>query len=717
MHFHFIRKVAALLPLAAFLASGPSSAQTGGTIGTGTGGALGTLAASDFSSMYFERWDGGNGDNWVQLNKTETQYFFNRARCECANSKKADVKVRIVPAANTPTKIRQIIQGSVTSRDDARFYASSTVTTCLDVNSVSLVTDQSYCINLNNPLDYSNKFSLTEFSTSSRVESAAFPVAWLFSAMRKRACASIADCNNAGNCGSTNDTANIGFWAETTNNDHPDFGDILLSASLVGQAPAAPTMVKADGGNNALMVSWNWDSTDASAATNPTLSSAYLGVQIFCARGADVQVFGDDGRDGGPSNYYKPQYMTAKTLCPEDDTVDTSSYGAFGNLDPKYLCSGLIAPGTNSHRITGLQNDIWYTVGVAAIDRYGNISPITQVQYGKPVPTVDFYTEYRNNGGQATGGYCSLAGWHRQAGGLASVAGLVLGVLVIARRRRKRPPGTTTMLLLVAVGTLTASRAHAQAFLDDMDTSADANAESEPEPEPEEAPAPPPPTWTGTERDFSIELRFGLLSPAVDSEFGGKAPPQPNHFIFGNSRRPMWQVEFDWEILDVFGTLSLGTSIGYWKENAQACYLASISDKYCGRSGDNTSLRLIPFAALLVYRLDEAATRWRIPIVPYGKIGLNYTIWTVNNGDGNVPNYPKGGHGQGGTAGWQAAAGLALQLDFIDPSAAREFDSDSGVNHTYAFFELDHINGDGLYRSNVLRVGDNTWFTGLMFEF
>jgi hypothetical protein len=183
----------------------------------------------------------------------------------------------------------------------------------------------------------------------------------------------------------------------------------------------------------------------------------------------------------------------------------------------------------------------------------------------------------------------------------------------------------------------------------------------------------------------------------------------------------MWQVEFDWEVLQFFGTLAVGGSVGYWKESGKACLLADLESSKnatCTQSpADNTSLRLIPFAALLVYRMDEAAKRWKIPLVPYGKVGLNYTIWTVNDGDGKVPNPLTGGHGQGGTAGWQAAAGLALQLDFIDPSAAHEFDSESGVNHTYAFFELDHVNGNGLYRSNVLRVGDNTWFAGLMFEF
>ena len=165
--------------------------------------------------------------------------------------------------------------------------------------------------------------------------------------------------------------------------------------------------------------------------------------------------------------------------------------------------------------------------------------------------------------------------------------------------------------------------------------------------------------------------------------------------------------------------LAVAGAIGYYKENAWACkQIELLADPTtCARSGDNTSLRLIPVAALLVYRMDEAARQWKIPLVPYGKIGLNYTFWTVNDGNGNVPDYTGGGRGQGGTAGWQAAVGMSLLLDFLDPGAARTFDADSGVNHTYAFFELDHIDGSGLGRKNVLRVGDDTWFTGLMFEF
>jgi len=291
-------------------------------------------------------------------------------------------------------------------------------------------------------------------------------------------------------------------------------------------------------------------------------------------------------------------------------------------------------------------------------------------------------------------------------------------VLVVRRRSRKSPPSIGPFVLVLATGTLLAGQARAQpvyhdsAFVEDRVSDA----------------------WGGSPREYAIEARFGLYTPNIDSEF---SKTTPHADVFGSKRRPMWQIEFDWEFLQEFGTLSLGGVIGYYKENAQACQLTGLKpdgtcpvvkdpvtgeiDPSSGRSGDNTGLRLIPLAVLLVYRMDEAANHWHIPLVPYAKIGLNYTIWTITNGNGDVALFDdNNGHsskGQGGTMGWQAAVGLSLRLDFIDPGAARGFDADSGVNHTYAFFELAHVDGSGLYRKDVLRVGDNTWFAGLMFEF
>lgn len=702
MPFHLLRKAIAIVPVLALLWAGRGLAQTGGTIGTGVGGSYGTtspLTSADFT-MYFERNNGD--DNWIQMNTTETQYFFNRARCECDTAKSSEVKVAIVPASTTTTKIQQNLTSSLTNPSgDGRLYAGSAGVNCLDVGTNTTAVLPELCTNLLNPAIYGQNFPLTQFSASNRYESPPIPVAWLYGALLNPTCASQGNCDAPGNCSTVAATESIAFWANSLSNDTPDASNITLGASLVGTAPSGPETVTAEGGNEALIVSWTWP-----AGSNPSTLTTFLGLQLFCQRGENNPVFNADA----DHMVFHPSYMTAKTLCP-DNGVDTSSYGQFGNLDPLYLCSGLISASTTSHRITGLQNGITYGVGVAAIDRYGNISPITDIQYATPVPSVDFYTEYRDDGGQAQGGFCAIARGHGRTHAIVGLGLVGLALLLVTRRPIRRRPGASAVVLLLAGG-LAASPARAQTS-DDLHDSDEPAAEAESEP----PPPPLPSTWTGSDRDFAVELRFGLFLPNVDSEIS-KSNRQPNQLMFGSTRRPMWQIEFDWEVLQTFGTLSLGASVGYWKENGHACLLADLqASGTCKASNDNTSLRLIPLAALVIYRMDEAAQRWKIPLVPYGKLGLNYTIWTVTNGDGNVPNYPGGGHGQGGTPGWQAAVGLSLQLDFIDPGAAREFDSESGVNHTYAFFELDHVSGSGLYRNNVLHVGDDTWFAGLMFEF
>jgi hypothetical protein len=57
----------------------------------------------------------------------------------------------------------------------------------------------------------------------------------------------------------------------------------------------------------------------------------------------------------------------------------------FSNLDPKYLCSGIIPSTSTNYRIVGLQNGIPYGVGVAAVDRFGNIGAISDIVYGTPI--------------------------------------------------------------------------------------------------------------------------------------------------------------------------------------------------------------------------------------------------------------------------------------------------------------------------------------------
>ena len=117
-----------------------------------------------------------------------------------------------------------------------------------------------------------------------------------------------------------------------------------------------------------------------------------------------------------------------------------------------------------------------------------------------------------------------------------------------------------------------------------------------------------------------------------------------------------------------------------------------------------------------MYRFDLPYERLNIPLIPYGKLGFDYILWTVNDGNGEVPS-AAGGRGQGGTLGWHGAVGLSLALDWFDQHAANQFDEELGVNHTHLFFEYSHMAVNGLGQKNRLHVGDDSWSAGMLFEF
>ena len=690
MNHAFSKSVlAALLGAFALLVARDATAQ-------GTGGTTGTAAAlswaTDFT-YYLQRTEDG-GKNWIQMNTTEKTYFFNRARCECEADQtnlKGSFRVAIQPAQNTQDKIRALLNQNLVGSGTVRLFAGSNLVNCLTPSAAAGgITLSSYCVNLLNPdqNDSGVEGGMAAIAATNVWYSRPIPVAWLFNSVNSPVCNSTDSCNSITSCTTANATVNIYFWGQTSSAQTPDMQDATIPVNLVGRSAFVPGGVTVKGGNKALAVNWSWPN-----GLSPSGNQAFLGVQLFCVRGPDNRVFEQPGSFGAA-------FMTQATTC---SNVAPAASTGIGALDPNYLCSGLLPSTSTSYRIEGLQNGIYYGVGVAAIDKFQNASVITDLAYDMPVSTVDFYTEYKDAHGTAQGGYCALARGKRTPSLIGMGALVALG-LIGWRRRHGRGPGAGPLAVVFVAGTLGAGQARAQAVYHDDSMIQDRAKED----------------WKGTPREFAIEARFALYTPAIDSEFSGATKPQS--FIFGSQKRPMWQIEFDWEILQVFGTLSLGGVVGYYKENSTACYLSSLAQPApgsagtCERSGDNTSLRLIPLAALVVYRFDVLADRWKIPLVPYGKAGLNYTFWNVTDGNGNTPT-AGGGKGAGGTAGWQSAVGISLQLDWMDPSAARGFDADAGVNHSYAFFELDTIQSSGLGGSNKLHVGDNTWFAGLMFEF
>lgn len=225
------------------------------------------------------------------------------------------------------------------------------------------------------------------------------------------------------------------------------------------------------------------------------------------------------------------------------------------------------------------------------------------------------------------------------------------------------------------------------------------------------------PTGRESPQRFALEVKFGPYSPNIDDEFDGSVKPFEE--MFGSGTGLLSRVEFDVQIVRLFGSLGLGFSAGYYKVSGVPCAQpddptnpSDISNCTTKVNGDETTLTLLPLAALAVYRFDLLADRLSLPLVPYAKFGLNYTLWWMRRGDGRISRNAAGEKGQGGNFGWQANVGLALRLDPFDPGAAQALDSDFGVNHTYLFAELLHVASGG-----EPKLGDTTVMGGLALEF
>jgi hypothetical protein len=89
-----------------------------------------------------------------------------------------------------------------------------------------------------------------------------------------------------------------------------------------------------------------------------------------------------------------------------------------------------------SHTVKNVENYAYYRVGMAAVDLVGNPGDLSDVKCVQPKPVSDFYRLYRQAGGEAGGGYCSVQAPGRTTGAIASLAALGTFVLAFALRRR-----------------------------------------------------------------------------------------------------------------------------------------------------------------------------------------------------------------------------------------------------------------------------------------
>ena len=176
--------------------------------------------------------------------------------------------------------------------------------------------------------------------------------------------------------------------------------------------------------------------------------------------------------------------------------------------------------------------------------------------------------------------------------------------------------------------------------------------------------------------------------------------------VFSSKKRLMAGLELDRHVAHWGGTWAVGFGAGYYKATASA-----LAADHVTRTGDETSLRIVPLS--LARRLPRRSAaqpaglaRWS----PTPSSGSRCALWSASDTSAAArrPRAP--------TLGWNAAAGVSLDLSFLDPDSARTMDIETGINQFAIFFEVSRAALDGFGSSSVLRVGDTTWLGGLMLE-
>jgi len=222
---------------------------------------------------------------------------------------------------------------------------------------------------------------------------------------------------------------------------------------------------------------------------------------------------------------------------------------------------------------------------------------------------------------------------------------------------------------------------------------------------------------------FDAEVRISPFKPDVDGDpaLHGATPYAQ---AFGTGPRILFGLEFDWQALRIphFGTIGPGVAVGYTAISGLAQFTQPHGPNMTTTSGETTSLNIYPFDGMAVLRVDALWREVGIPLEPYLKAGIGWSLWRASNTLGTSvyvdPTTNKSVSGTGGSIGTHFALGLGFNLNVLDQYAAKGFDEAMGVNNTYLFAEWTREDLLGLgIQSDPLRVGGTSWTFGLSFEF
>jgi len=230
---------------------------------------------------------------------------------------------------------------------------------------------------------------------------------------------------------------------------------------------------------------------------------------------------------------------------------------------------------------------------------------------------------------------------------------------------------------------------------------------------------------------WGMELRMGPFRPRISSD-----PLDRQYYALvyaGNNDRSLFKNEPLLKIVEAsryyvrsFGLLGVSASVGHWRVtgNSRVCYDPANPQVQVGCTpttvwqsspgNDTTDLTIVPLAAGLVYRFDLLNRTRNIPLVPYGKLGLDYALWW--NTAGGKLSTSATTKGKGGTLGYVASIGMMLSLDWIEPSTSSRARATSGIADSYLYVDWTRRVSDGFGSSTRLGTSGDVVSVGLALD-
>ena len=200
--------------------------------------------------------------------------------------------------------------------------------------------------------------------------------------------------------------------------------------------------------------------------------------------------------------------------------------------------------------------------------------------------------------------------------------------------------------------------------------------------------------------DVSVGILGSMYRPNLDSEAGANdfykchfrgAPNKEGVFKENGPINPLMGFDINWHLWD---GLRLGFGVGYTYVSGVGLAMNKKNRPLCDepRTGYPVSMHMYQIRPQLTYELNHFVDYF--PLFPYVRGALIAQGYHFFNGEGAVKEKINSDgkviKNNGFSFGWQAAVGLKLRLDFLEPGSVRSAQSADFFNHVYLSGELSY---------------------------